>query len=312
MGYDILVTGGAGYLGSTMVPALLAAGHRVTVLDSFMFKQTSLNHVCHDPKFSVVKGDIRVESTLAPLLKKADIVIPLAALVGAPMCSADPVGAKTVNHDANLLTLRLMSRDQRILMPTTNSAYGSGDANKFCTEETPLRPISQYAREKVAIEDELMQRENALSFRLATVFGMSPRMRIDLLVNDFTHRAVHDRFVVLFEGDFKRNYIHVRDVARVFLHGIDNFDAMRGQIYNVGLSEANVSKRELCQHIQRQIPDFVFMDAPVGKDPDQRNYIVSNAKLERTGFKTSVTLDAGISELLKGYTMVKNTVHGNV
>jgi nucleoside-diphosphate-sugar epimerase len=312
MAYDILVTGGAGYLGSTMVPALLQAGHRVTVLDSFLFKQTSLNHVCHDPNFSIVKGDIRVEATVAPLLKKADIVIPLAALVGAPMCSADPVGARTVNRDAIQMMLKLMSRQQRVLMPTTNSAYGTGDDKNFCTEESPLRPISIYAREKVEIEDELMQRDNAISFRLATVFGMSPRMRVDLLVNDFTHRAVHDRFVVLFEGQFKRNYIHVRDVARVFLHGLNHFDGMRGHIFNVGLTEANVSKRELCERIQKQIPDFVFMEAPVGKDPDQRNYIVSNAKLESTGFKTAVTLDAGIAELIKGFTMLKNTVHGNV
>ena len=222
---NILVTGGAGYLGSTMVPALLAAGHQVTVLDNFMFRQGSLNHVCNDPNFTVVKGDIRIESVIAPLLKKADIVIPLAALVGAPMCNADPIGAKTINHDAIKLMLGLMSREQRILMPTTNSAYGTGDDNNLCTEESPLRPISIYAREKVAVEEALMQRENAISFRLATVFGMSPRMRIDLLVNDFVHRAVHDRFVVLFEGDFKRNYIHVRDVTRAFMHGIDNFDS---------------------------------------------------------------------------------------
>jgi nucleoside-diphosphate-sugar epimerase len=312
MTYDILVTGGAGYLGSTMVPALLQAGHRVTVLDNFLFRQTSLNHACHDPNFRVVKGDIRVESTIAPLLKKADVVIPLAALVGAPMCSADPVGARTINRDAILMMLKLLSRQQRVLMPTTNSAYGTGDDQNFCTEESPLRPISIYAKEKVEIEDELMQRDNAISFRLATVFGMSPRMRVDLLVNDFTHRAVHDRFVVLFEGAFKRNYIHVRDVARVLLHGLTQFDGMRGHIFNVGLSDANVSKRELCERIQAQIPDFVFMDAPVGKDPDQRNYIVSNAKLESTGFKPAVSLDAGIAELIKGFTMLKNTVHGNV
>jgi nucleoside-diphosphate-sugar epimerase len=312
MTYNILVTGGAGYLGSTMVPALLQAGHRVTVLDSFLFKQTSLNHVCHDPNFQIVKGDIRVESTIAPLLKQADVVIPLAALVGAPMCSADPVGARTVNRDAIHMMLKLTSRQQRILMPTTNSAYGTGDENNFCTEESPLRPISIYAKEKVEVEDELMQRDNAISFRLATVFGMSPRMRVDLLVNDFTHRAVHDRFVVLFESSFKRNYIHVRDVARVFLHGLKNFDGMRGHIFNVGLTEANVSKRELCERIQKHISDFVFMDAPVGKDPDQRNYIVSNAKLESTGFKPAVSLDAGIAELVKGFTMLKNTVHGNV
>jgi nucleoside-diphosphate-sugar epimerase len=230
----ILVTGGAGYLGSTLVPALLDAGHEVTVLDNFMFRQASLNHVCHHPKFHIVKGDIRLESTMAPLLAKADIVIPLAAMVGAPMCQADPVGAHSINHDAIMLMLRLMSRSQRILMPTTNSAYGSGDSNHHCTETSPLRPISLYAKEKVAVELELMQRQEAISFRLATVFGMSPRMRIDLLVNDFVYRAVHDRFVVLFESDFKRNYIHVRDVARVFLHGIDHFDQMRGEVYNVG------------------------------------------------------------------------------
>lgn len=312
MSYNILVTGGAGYLGSTMVPDLLNAGHKVTVLDNFMFKQTSLNHVCHNPNFNVVKGDIRIESTVAPLMQKADFIIPLAALVGAPICSLDPVGATTINHDAITLMLKLLSKQQIVLMPTTNSAYGTGDENNFCTEESPLRPISLYAKEKVGIENELMQRENAISFRLATVFGMSPRMRIDLLVNDFTYRAVHDRFVVLFESSFKRNYVHVRDVSRVFQHAIANFDKMKGQIYNVGLSEANVSKRELCEHIQKQVPDFTFIDAPVGKDPDQRNYIVSNAKLEATGFKTSMSLDAGISELIKGYTMIKNTLYGNV
>jgi len=312
MSYNILVTGGAGYLGSTMVLDLLNVGHKVTVLDNFMFKQTSLNHACHDPNFSVVKGDIRVEATVAPLIAKADIVIPLAALVGAPICTLDPVGATTTNHDAIELMLRLLSKQQIVLMPTTNSAYGTGDENNFCTEESPLRPISQYAIEKVAIEKELMQRENAISFRLATVFGMSPRMRIDLLVNDFTYRAVHDRFVVLFESSFKRNYVHVRDVSRAFQHAILNFDKMKGQIYNVGLTEANVSKRELCEHIKRQIPDFTFIDSPVGKDPDQRNYIVSNAKIEAAGFKTSMTLDAGIAELIKGYTMIKNTRYGNV
>lgn len=312
MSYNILVTGGAGYLGSIMVPDLLQLGHKITVLDSFMYKQASLNHVCHHPNFSVVKGDIRIESMMAPLIKKTDIVIPLAALVGAPMCSQDPVGATTVNHDAIILMLKLLSKQQMVLMPTTNSAYGTGDKNNFCTEESALNPISIYAKEKVAIEKELMQRENAISFRLATVFGMSPRMRIDLLVNDFTYRAVYDRFVVLFESSFKRNYVHVRDVSRVFQHAIENFDKMKGQIYNVGLSEANVSKRELCEHIQKQVPDFVFLDAPVGKDPDQRNYIVSNAKIEATGFKPMYSLDAGISDLVKGYTMIKNTRYGNV
>ena len=312
MSYKILVTGGAGYLGSTMVPDLLVAGHKVVVLDNFMFKQTSLNHCCYHPNFTVVKADIRVEATMKGVMKDADVIIPLAALVGAPLCSLDPVGATTTNHDAITLMLKLLSKEQIVLMPTTNSAYGTGDKNNFCTEESALKPISQYAIEKVAIEKELMQRQNSISFRLATVFGMSPRMRIDLLVNDFTYRAVYDRFVVLFEGHFKRNYIHVRDVSRVFQHALNNFDKMKGQIYNVGLSDANVSKKELCEHIQRQLPDFVFVEAPLGKDPDQRNYIVSNEKVEATGFKPEFSLDRGIGELIKGYKMIRNTRYGNV
>ena len=312
MSYRILVTGGAGYLGSTLVPELLAAGHKVTVLDNFMYHQNSLAHVCHDPGFEVVRGDVRIESTVLPLLKKADIVIPLAAYVGAPLCARDPVGATTTNHDAIVTMLKHASKHQRILMPTTNSAYGSGDANNYCTEESPLHPISHYAIEKVKVEKALMQHPNAISFRLATVFGMSPRMRIDLLVNDFTYRAVHDRFVVLFEAGFKRNYIHVRDVARAFLHGIDHYEKVNGQIFNVGLSDANVSKKELCEVIQRQVPDFTFVDAPIGKDPDQRNYIVSNAKIEATGYRPRVSLEAGVRELIKGFTMIRNSVYGNV
>lgn len=308
----ILVTGGAGYLGSTMVPELLNAGYKVSVIDNFMFKQTSLNHVCHHPNFEVVKGDIRVENTMLPLMKKADVIIPLAALVGAPLCSKDPVGATTINHDAIMMMLKHVSKDQILLMPTTNSAYGTGDENNYCTEESPLRPISQYAIEKVEIEKAFMQHPNSISFRLATVFGMSPRMRIDLLVNDFTYRAVYDRFVVLFESQFKRNYIHVRDVMRVFMHALTNYDKMRGQIYNVGLSDANVSKKELCQHIAKHVPEFVYLDAPVGKDPDQRNYIVSNAKIEATGFKPQYSLDTGIAELVKGYSMIRNSIYGNV
>ena len=312
MSYRILVTGGAGYLGSTLVPELLAAGHKVTVLDNFMYHQNSLAHVCHDPGFEVVRGDVRLESTVLPLLKKADIVIPLAAYVGAPLCARDPVGATTTNHDAIVTMLKHASKHQRILMPTTNSAYGSGDANNYCTEESPLHPISHYAIEKVKVEKALMQHPNAISFRLATVFGMSPRMRIDLLVNDFTYRAVHDRFVVLFEAGFKRNYIHVRDVARAFLHGIDHYEKVNGQIFNVGLSDANVSKKELCEVIQRQVPDFTFIEAPVGRDPDQRNYIVSNAKIEATGYRPRVSLEAGVRELIKGFTMIRNSVYGNV
>lgn len=312
MAYRILVTGGAGYLGSILVHDLLSAGHKVTVIDNFMYKQNSLNHCAYHPNFQIVRGDVRSESNIRALLKNADVIIPLAALVGAPICALDPVGAKTTNHDAVEFMLRSLSKEQIVLMPTTNSAYGSGNEDNFCNEESPLRPVSQYAIDKVAIEQILMQHTNAISFRLATLFGMSPRMRIDLLVNDFTYRAFYDRFVVLFESKFKRNYIHVRDVSRVFQHALSNHERMKGQIYNVGLSDANVSKWVLCEKIKKHLPDFVFTEASVGKDPDQRNYIVSNAKIESTGFITKYTLDDGITELIKGYKMIRNTIYGNV
>jgi len=308
---NILVTGGAGYLGSTMVPELLNKGYKVTVLDNFMFKQNSLAHVCSDPNFEIVRGDIRDKEIMQDLMKSADVIIPLAAIVGAPLCSEDKIGSTTINRDAIEMMFDLSSKEQIILMPTTNSAYGTGDKDNFCTEESELRPISQYAIEKVEIEKRLLDMPNAISFRLATVFGMSPRMRIDLLVNDFTHRAFRDRFVVLFESHFKRNYIHVRDVAKVFLHALDKHSSMKGEIYNVGLSEANLSKRELCEAIQKYIPDFMIMEAAVGKDPDQRNYVVSNKKIENTGFKPSHSLDMGIKDLIKGYTMIRNTKYGN-
>ena len=308
----ILVTGGAGYIGSTLVPALLDEGYQVTVLDNFMYKQNSLAHVCHHKNFNVVRGDIQLKEVMKPLLDQADIIFPLAALVGAPLCKVNPKAATAVNHDAILMMLDMLRPDQWVIMPTTNSAYGSGDKNNFCTEESPLRPVSQYAEEKVLVEKEFLKHPNAISFRLATVFGMSLRMRIDLLVNDFVYRAVYDKCTVLFESHFKRNYIHVRDVVRAFLHGINHFDKMKGQIYNVGLSDANLSKKELCEHIQKYIPDFIYVDEKIGKDPDQRNYIVSNEKIEAIGYKPAFSLDDGIEELIKGYTMIKNTIYTNV
>jgi nucleoside-diphosphate-sugar epimerase len=309
---SILITGGAGYLGSTLAPALLAEGYRVTVLDSFMFGQASLNQLCADANFDVYRGDARDPEVLKPLLREADLIIPLAALVGAPLCNNDKLGAESINHGAVVTLTKLASKEQRIMMPVTNSGYGIGEAGKFCTEETPLRPISLYGRTKVEAEQAVLERGNGISFRLATVFGMSPRMRIDLLVNDFVYRAVNDRAVVLFEAHFKRNYIHVRDVARAFLHGICNFDQMRDQAYNVGLSDANLSKQQLCEQIQKHLPKFVFLEAPVGEDPDKRDYIVSNEKIERTGYRPAYSLDHGIAELIKGYRMIRNSIYGNV
>ena len=310
--HSILVTGGAGYLGSTLVPMLLAEGHKVTVLDSFMFQQSSLNHVCADPNLEIVRGDTRDVDIVAPLLAKTDIVIPLAALVGAPLCARDAVGAETINRDAVRMLADKMSRDQWMLTPITNTGYGVGEEGKFCTEETPLRPISLYGRTKVEAEQAALTRENAISFRLATVFGMSPRMRLDLLVNDFVYRAVNDRTLVLFEAHFKRNFIHVRDVARVFLHGIANFESMKSEPYNVGLSDANLSKAELCSVIRQHLPKFVALEAPIGEDPDKRDYIVSNEKVEATGFKPAFSLDDGIRELIKGYVMLKDSRYSNV
>jgi nucleoside-diphosphate-sugar epimerase len=310
---NVLVTGGAGYLGSTLVPALLERGYAVTVVDNFLFGQDSLAAVCYHPAFSIVRGDVRSMDVMKPLLRSADIVIPLAARVGAPLCDRDPAAATSTNLGAIADMVGLLSPDQRVLMPVTNSGYGVGEAGTFCTEESPIRPISLYARNKVEAERILLERHpSAISFRLATVFGMSPRMRLDLLVNDFTYRACTDRFIVLFESHFKRNFIHVRDVARAFLHGIDNFDAMKGQVYNVGLSEANLSKLELCQRIQKQVPAFVFIESEIGVDPDKRDYIVSNEKVERTGYRPAVSLDEGIRELIKGYTMIRNSKYANV
>ena len=309
---SILVTGGAGYLGSIMVPALLAEGHRVTVLDNFMFGQAPLNHLCADPNFDVHRGDARDPAVLKPLMRGADLIIPLAALVGAPLCNYDKVGAETVNRDAVLTLLQLASREQRVMMPVTNSGYGIGEKGKLCTEDTPLRPISLYGRTKVEAEEAVLGRGNSISFRLATVFGMAPRMRIDLLVNDFVYRAVNDRAVVLFEAHFKRNYIHIRDVARAFIHGIHNFDRMRDRPYNVGLSDANLSKLELCMQIQKHLPNFVFLEAPIGEDMDKRDYIVSNERIEGMGFRPEYSLDDGIRELIKGYRMLRNSVYGNV
>ena len=308
----ILIPGGAGYIGAVLTPFLLEEGFEVTVVDNFMYKQNSLAAVCHYPSFRIFNGDMRDQELIKDLIDEADIVIPLAALVGAPLCTKDPYTAASINHDAAISLIHMVAPEKWIFMPTTNSAYGTGDQNHFCTEDSPLNPISHYAEAKVKVERVLMQHPNAISFRLATVFGMSPRMRTDLLVNDFVYRAVHDKAVLLFESHFRRNYIHVRDVCNVFLHGIENFQKMRGQIYNVGLCSANLSKRQLCEHIQKHIPSFTFVEAPIGKDPDQRDYIVSNDKIKAAGFIPRFSLDDGIRELIKGYAMIKNSVYANV
>ena len=309
---NILVTGGAGYIGSTLVPDLLSKKHKVTVIDNFMYDQTSLATSIRDRNLEIIFGDVRDESLMKKLVGKADIIIPLAAIVGAPACDKDPVTAQSINKDSILWILKQVSKSQQVIMPTTNSAYGSGDKNNFCDENSPLNPLSLYARDKVVVEKSLLEHENSTSFRLATVFGISPRMRLDLLVNNFTLRAITDGFVIVFEGHFKRNYIHILDVVQAFNLAIEKKDQFKGEIFNVGLSQANISKIELCQEIKKIVPDFLFLEAPLGKDPDQRNYIVSNKKIEALGFSPVVSLQEGLNELVKGLKMFNHKPFTNV
>jgi nucleoside-diphosphate-sugar epimerase len=307
----VLVTGGAGYLGSVLCEHLLDAGCHVVVLDSFMFGQTPLFHLCANPRLEIVRGDARDEAAVGRLLKAADVVIPLAALVGAPICDRDPRAASSVNFEAIKLINRLRSRQQLIVYPTTNSGYGTKSGAQFCTEDTPLEPISLYGRTKVEAEQEILGSPNAITLRLATVFGMSPRMRIDLLVNHFVYTAVTDGYIVIFEKDFKRNYIHIRDVADCFLHCIKNHERMVGRPFNAGLDAANLSKEELALKVKQFVPNFFIHFSEVGSDPDKRNYIVSNQRLREAGFEAKRSLDEGIAELLKGYRMMRKTAYGN-
>jgi len=309
---NILITGGGGYLGSILTPALLAEGHSVRILENFMFGQNSLMECCAHTSFEVMLGDCRNEETLKTALEGVDLVIPLAALVGAPLCARDKSGAISTNQGAVELLCRLASREQRIIYPTTNSGYGIGEKGRFCTEETPLRPLSLYGVTKVKAEEAVLERGNSLTFRLATVFGAAPRMRIDLLVNDFVYRALHDRALLIFEGHFKRNFIHVRDVARAFVHAIANFQKMQGKAYNVGLEDANLSKLELCAKIKEHLPAFTYMEAPIGEDPDKRDYIVSNQRILQTGFRPEWDLDRGIKELIKAFTILRQSKYANV
>ena len=308
----VLVTGGAGYIGSILVPTLLEKGYEVTVLDTLMFGQSTLLELCINPKFSFINGDVRDVNLLKKIIPHFDVIIPLAALVGAPLCKKDEMGTIAINRDAIININKIRSKHQRVIYPTTNSGYGIGQDGIYCTEETPLNPISLYGTTKSEAEQDLLATDNVITFRLATVFGCSPRMRLDLLVNDFTYRAFSQRYIVLFEAHFKRNFIHIRDVAKAFIHSIENFDSMKNTMYNVGLSSANLSKMELCLEIKKQIPDFFIAESEINKDPDQRNYIVSNDKIEKTGYKPDVDIQIGISELIKGFSILTNNKYSNV
>lgn len=309
---NILVTGGCGYIGTTLVPKLVEKKYNVTVLDNFLFNQQVFSQLYKFPNFEIFKGDVRDEKIVKSFVKKNDVIVPLAALVGAPMCDQDPFSAKTVNSDAIGLLSRIVSNDQIIIMPVSNSGYGIGEKNKECDETSNLKPISLYGRSKVEAENYIMQRKNSISLRLATVFGMSERMRIDLLVNNFVHKALTDRSILIFEGHFKRNFIHIQDVTDAMIFCLDHFDKMKDNIFNVGLESANVSKIELANLIKKFIPNFSIIESEIGKDPDKRDYIVSNKKIMNKGFVPQYDLEFGIKELIKGLKFLSKSSASNV
>ncbi len=312
MSKHVFVPGGAGYLGSILCEHLLDKGYRVTVLDNLLYRNRSLFHLCNDPNFDFVFGDVRNEKLAGELAQKADVIIPLAAIVGAPACDRDPETTIAIHIDSMRNLRKHLSDNQLVIYPTTNSGYGTQTGDVFCTEETALDPISLYGKTKVEAEAEWLEYSNAITLRLATVFGLSPRMRLDLLVNDFTYKAFTDRYLVIFEKDFKRNYVHIRDIADCFIHCIENSDKMIGRPFNVGLDNANLSKEELALKIKQYVPELYIHFAPIGSDPDKRNYIVSNQRLREAGFEAKRSLDEGIQELLKGYKMLARAEMKNI
>jgi nucleoside-diphosphate-sugar epimerase len=299
----VLITGGAGYLGSVLTEVLLNKGYQVTVLDNLTYKQTSITPFSFNKNFKFILGDVRDELTLKPLVQSHDVIIPLAAIVGMPACKAQPQATIDINYKQVQNITNWASKDQMILIPNTNSQYGS--STEIITEDSPFKPLSLYAETKCDAEKAVLDSGNGIALRLATVFGMSYRMRMDLLVQDFVYKAVTDGYLVLFESHFIRNYIHVRDIANTFLFMIENYQECNNNAFNVGLTEANCTKLELAQTIQKYVPDLVIVENNFKQDFDQRNYMVSNAKLESKGWKPEFSLEDGIQELIMGYELIK-------
>ena len=299
----ILITGGAGYLGSVLTEVLLNKGYLVTVLDNLNFKQTSVAPFAYHPNFDFILGDVTNDSLLKSCVEKHDVIIPLAAIVGMPACKAQPELTVKVNYQQVKNIAKWVTNNQMVLIPNTNSQYGS--STEIITEESPFKPLSLYAETKCDAEKAVLDSGNGIALRLATVFGMSYRMRMDLLVQDFVYKALTDGYLLLFESHFIRNYIHVRDIANTFLFMIENYEKCNNNAFNVGLTEANCTKLELAQTIQKYIPDLVIVENNFKQDFDQRNYMVSNNKLESQGWIPTFTLDDGIKELIKGYQLIK-------
>lgn len=301
----ILITGGAGYLGSVITGKMLERGYSVTVLDKLIFNQTSLLQYTSNPNFKFIHGDVRNQSLLEKLCLDSDVIIPLAAIVGFPACASEPELAREINFTQIFNIVKYTKGlNKKILYPNTNSGYGIGIGQTECTEESPLNPISVYGSTKCEAENFLKSNTDAIMFRLATVFGVSPRMRTDLLVNDFTYKAITDKYIVVFEKNFKRNFIHIQDVADVFLFMLENYDKHKGEIFNVGLSTANLSKQELLEKIQQHVKNFAVSYNDYYEDPDKRDYIVSNTKIESTGWSPKWDIDMGIDELIMAYQMI--------
>jgi nucleoside-diphosphate-sugar epimerase len=301
----VLITGGAGYLGSVLTQQLLNYGYHVTVLDKLIFNQISLLPHTSNPNFKFVYGDVRDLVLMHKLINEADVIIPLAAIVGFPACDADPKLAYEINFmQIKYIVDHIKNTGKKLLYPNTNSGYGVGEDGIYCDETSPLKPISVYGKTKVDAEQYILKNTDGICFRLATVFGVSPRMRVDLLVNDFTYKAITDKYIVVFEQNFKRNFIHIKDVASAFIYMIENYDNYKGEVFNVGLSDANLSKRELLKKIQYYVKDFAVVYDDYYEDPDKRNYIVSNEKIEKTGWRPVWNLDMGIQELIHAYKMI--------
>lgn len=294
----ILVTGGAGYIGCVLVPLLLENGYQVRVLDNLMYNGTGLLPHFRNPRFDFVKGDIRDPQTVRDAMQGCDVVIHLAAIVGFPACRKYPDLAQTVNVDGTKVVAEAVGRERLILFGSTGSNYGALE-DEVCTEETPLNPLSLYAKTKAAAEQYLLENCNTIAYRFATGFGISPRMRLDLLVNDFVYSAVRIRHLVVYEAHFMRSFIHVHDIARSFLFAIDNVDRMHGQVYNVGSETMNYSKAQICEMIRDKV-DFYLHYADIGEDADKRNYVVSYKKISSLGYRTTITLEEGIEELIQG------------
>ena len=300
----VLLTGGAGYLGSIITNKLLNDGYAVTVLDSLEFNQLSLLPFVKNKNFNFIYGDARNKTILKKLVESHDVIIPLAARVGFPACDADPLSATQLNYEQIVDVVEFSKGRTKILFPNTNSGYGVAEGGQVCKETSPLNPISHYGVTKVNAERFLLQNSDAICFRLATVFGPSPRMRTDLLVNEFVYKAITDKYIVLFEPHFKRNYIHIEDVANVFSFMLANYDTYKNEVFNVGLSDANLSKLELVNLIKKYVPDFAISVSDYYEDPDKRDYIVSNEKIEATGWRPHYSIDDGIIELINTYRMI--------